>query len=212
MLGKFSTLLRDRVPGGRRIARLPRQLTDKSPFEGDVQPTRVRILRPRSDRSSLPFPHPWNYHEPLRILDSYFADADAESGTGRHNRYLEVPGFAPVLVTRDPRIMRAIATETGDKPGQFDRDTMPSGGIARATGKDTLLYANGPTWKRQKKLSTPPFARATLFQPEQFEEFEQTCRATVARRLELVRARVAQTGQSVRVELEPEIKAIMLEM
>jgi len=216
MLGKFSTLLRDRVPGGRRIARLPRQLTDKSPFEGDVQPTRVRILRPRSDRSSLPFPHPWNYHEPLRILDSYFADADAESGTGRHNRYLEVPGFAPVLVTRDPRIMRAIATETGDKPGQFDRDTMPSGGIARATGKDTLLYANGPTWKRQKKLSTPPFARATLFQPEQFHEFEETFRATVRQRLDVMRKRLEASAAggngSLRVELEQEIKAVMLEM
>src|SRR5688500_20157045 len=109
MLGKFSTLLRDRVPGGRRIARLPRQLTDKSPFEGDVQPTRVRILRPRSDRSSVPFAHPWNYHEPLRILDSDFADADAESGGGRHNGYLEGPGLAPGAATRDPRIERAKA-------------------------------------------------------------------------------------------------------
>ena len=99
----------------------------------------------------------------MRILEAYFWGADAEQGAGRHSRYLEVPGFAPVLVTRDPQVIRAIAAETGDRPGEFDRDTMPSVGIARATGEDTLLFANGPTWKRQKKLSTPPFARTTLF-------------------------------------------------
>jgi hypothetical protein len=37
-------------------------------------------------------------------------------------------------------IIRAISAETGDKEDQFDRDTLPSTGIARATGKDSLLY------------------------------------------------------------------------
>jgi cytochrome P450 len=212
MPGRFGMFLQDKVPGMRRIRRLPGQLLRRSPFDGTVRPTRVPLIAFGSGRPTLPFPHPWNYDQPLRILDAFFWNADAEQGAGRHNRYLEVPGFAPILATRDPRIIRAISAETGDRPGQFDRDTLPSTGIARATGRDTLLYANGPTWKRQKKLSTPPFARTTLFQPEQFHEFERTCRQTVAGRLDLVRERVAQTGQPVRVQLEPEIKALMLEM
>ena len=210
----FLTRLHDRVPGWRRLARLPRQVRGASPFAGgDIQPTRVPLLWPRpAGRATLPFPHPWNFREPIRILDGYFCGPDAEEGAGRHNRYLEVPGFAPVLVTRDPRIIRAIATETGDRPGQFDRDTLPSVGIARATGADTLLYANGPAWKRQKRLSTPPFGRTTLFQPEQFGEFADTFRHTVRARLDALHARLARERPPVRIRLEPEIKAVMLEM
>jgi cytochrome P450 len=209
------TALRDRVPGFRRIERLPGQLLRISPFAGDVRPTRVRLFAPGSGRPALPFPHPWNYRQPIRILDSYFWGADAEQGSGRHNRYLDVPGFAPFFVTRDPRIIRAIATETGERPGQFDRDTLPSTGIARATGTDTLLYANGSTWKRQKKLSTPPFGRTTLFQPEQFHEFAQTFRLTVHDRLDALQKRLEHQGPPapvLRVQLEPEIKAVMLEL
>jgi cytochrome P450 len=166
-----------------------------------------------SGRPTLPFPHPWNYQQPLKILDTYFWNADAEEGPGRHNRYLDIPGFAPVLVTRDPKLIRVISAETGERPGEFDRDTLPSTGIARATGRDTLLYANGSMWKRQKKLSTPPFARTTLFQPEQFHEFAETFRHTVAERLSLLRKRIEREGgEVVRVELEGEIKAVMLEM
>lgn len=212
MAGRLRTFVQDHLPGARWVGRVPRQLLRVHPFAGTIRPTRIPLISFGSGRPALPFPHPWNYDEPLRILDTFFWNADAEQGAGRHNRYLEVPGFAPVLVTRDPRLIRAISAETGDRPGQFDRDTLPSTGIARATGKDTLLYANGPAWKRQKKLSTPPFARTTLFQPEHFHEFERTCRQTVAQRLDLVRKRVAETGQPVRVALEPEIKAVMLEM
>jgi cytochrome P450 len=197
-------------PSTRR--RLRRQLVGRTPFEGDIRPTRVRLLRFGSGRPTLPFPHPWNYHDPLAILETYFWGADAEEGSGRHSRYLDVPGFAPVLVTRDPRLIRAISVETAAKPGQFDRDTMPSAGIARATGRDTLLYANGPAWKRQKQLSTPPFSRGSLFQPEQFGEFEATFRRTVEERLGALRARLEREGEPVRVALEPEIKAVMLEM
>lgn len=117
-----------------------------------------------------------------------------------------------MFVTRDPRIIRAISAETGDRPGQFDRDTLPSSGIARATGKDSLLYSNGPAWKKQKKLSTPPFARTTLFQPEQFLEFETTFRHTILQRLNRVKEQIAQTGKPLRVQLEPELKAVLLEM
>ena len=117
-------------------------------------------------RPSLPFPHPWNYREPIRILDAFFWDVGRKTGSGKHNRYLDVPGLPHVLVTREPAIIRAVLSETGDQPGQFDRDTAPSRGIARATGEDSLLYANGPLWRRQKKLAAPSFSRTTLFQPE----------------------------------------------
>jgi len=212
MIGTWKTFLCERVPGVRRFQRLPRQLLGKTPFAGDILPTRVPLLCFGSGRPSLPFPHPWNYREPLRILETYFWGADAEEGPGRHNRYLDVPGFAPVLVTRDPRLIRAITTETGDQAGQFDRDTLPSTGIARATGEDTLLYANGSFWRLQKKLAAPPFGKTTLFQPEQFHEFAETFRHTVRRRLDVLEAYLDRTGAPARVQLEPEIKAAMLEM
>ncbi len=205
-------VLLDRVPGSHRIERLPRQLFGISPFAGDIRPTRVPLLRRGPGRPTLPFPHPWNYDQPIRILETYFCGAEAEQGAGRHNRYLEVPGFAPVLVTRDPRVIRAITTETGDREGQFDRDTLPSAGIARATGVDTLLYANGAAWRTQKKLAAPPFGKATLFQPEQFHEFAGTFRLTVRKRLAALEKHLEHAGPPVRVPLEPEIKAIMLEM
>jgi cytochrome P450 len=200
-----------KIPGYNRLARLPRQILRRNPFAGDVLPSRVPLVS--RGRSTLPFPHPWNYQEPIRILEAYFWGGDDLEGPGRHNRYLDVPGFAPVLVTRDPGIIRAITAETGDREGQFDRDTLPSTGIARATGKDTLLFANGATWRRQRKLAASPFGKTTLFQPERFQEFAETFRGTVRERLSLLRERLKSTGEkTVRVPLEPEIKAVMLEM
>jgi len=184
-----------------------------NPFDGDCLPARVPLFRPLSGRPAWPFPHPWNYREPIRILETFFCHADGEQGPGRHNRYLEFPGFPPVLVTRDPGVIRAVLTETGDRDGQFDRDTLPSTGIARATGSDTLLYANGPLWRRQRKLAASPFGKTTLFQPENFQEFADTFRQTVTQRLEVLRDHLASTGQQrVRIALEPEIKAVMLEL
>jgi cytochrome P450 len=199
---------------GGRLAQLSRQLRRKSPFGGSISPGRVPLFAPFAGRPSLPFPHPWNYHEPLRILDTFFHGADSEQDFGaRHNRYLDVPGFMPVLVTRDPAIIKAISAATGDKPGQFDRDTLPIGGIARATGKLTLIASNGAEWRAQKQMAAPPFAKSTLFQPEVFEEFEKTFRRTASERLQAVKQRVRETGKpSLRLELEPEIKAVMLEM
>ncbi len=199
-------------PGWRRMERLPRQVLGICPFEGTVRPARVPLFRNARGRPALPFPHPWNYQQPIRILEAFFFKADEEAGFGRHNRYLDVPGFAPVFVTRDPRVIRAIATETGDGAGQFDRDTLPSVGIARATGADTLLYANGAFWKRQKKLAAAPFGKTTLFQPEQFHEFAQTFRHTVVKRLEVLQKRLETETPPIRVQLESEIKAVMLEM
>lgn len=194
-----------------RLRRLPAQLARRSPFTGDIHPARIALFA--RGRPSLPFPHPWNHREPLRILETFFVGADDEADAGaRHHRYLDVPGFAPVLVTRDPAVIRAISTATGDRPGQFDRDTLPSGGIARATGADTLLYANGAAWRRQKQLAAPPFAKSTLFQPETFADFEQTFRSTVGERLDALRRRIEAEHAPVRLALEPEIKALMLEL
>ena len=183
----------------------------KRAFAGDIVPARVPLIA--FGRPSLPFPHVGNYREPLRILDTFFWDADEQSGAGKHNRYLDVPGFPLVLVTREPALIRAILSATGDKPGQLDRDTAPTSGIARATGEDSLLYANGALWRRQKQLAAPSFSRSNLFQPEKFAEFEQTFRKTVMQRLELLRARQQASGQNVtRIALEPEIAVVMLEM
>jgi cytochrome P450 len=191
--------------------RLRRQLAGANPFDGDCRPGRVRLFG--RGRPSLPFPHLWNYREPIRILDTFFHDADRETGAARHHRYLDVPGLDHVLVTRDPAFIRAVLSATGDKPGQFDRDTSPTSGIARATGEDSLLYANGPLWRHQKRLAAPSFSHSSLFQPEKFHEFEQTFRATVAERLAALRARQQATGERVtRVALEPEINVVMLEM
>jgi cytochrome P450 len=191
--------------------RLLRQITGVNPFDGDCLPTRVPLVG--FGRPSLPFPHLWNYREPIRILDTFFCGVEQETGSGKHNRYLDVPGLTHVLVTREPAFIRAVLSATGDKPGQFDRDTAPTSGIARATGEDSLLYANGPLWRRQKKLAAPPFNHSSLFQPEKFHEFEQTFRKTVAERLEALRARQEAAGERVtRVGLEPEISVVMLEM
>jgi cytochrome P450 len=62
-------------------------------------------------------------------------------------------------------------------------------------------------------LSAEPFSRSNLFQPEKFHGFEQTFRRTVAERLETLRSHQQATGKKViRIELEPEIKVVMLEM
>lgn len=184
----------------------------KNPFSGDIIPARVPVFMLGAGRPTLPFPHPWNYQNPIGILETYFWNADSEEGSRKHNRYLKVPGFSPVLVTRDPSLIQAIALNTGDKQGQFDRDTLPSEGIARATGKDSLLYANGELWKRQKILSTGPFKKTSLFNPEQFYEFSEIFRATVYKRLEAFHKRVASEASPIQVTLEPEIKAVMLEL
>jgi cytochrome P450 len=116
-------------------------------------------------------------------------------------------------VTRDPGIIKAIQADTGDKPGQFDRDTSPTAGIARATGEDSLLYANGAIWRRQKSLVAKPFSRSNLFQPQKFHGFDQTFRKTVKKRLELLRSAQEASGEGkTRIELDPEIKVVMLEM
>lgn len=182
-----------------------------NPFDGDCKPTPVSLFG--FGRPCLPFPHPWNYRNPIRIFEAFYHGAENEAGSGRHNRYLYVGGAAPVLLSREPAVIKAILSDTGDKPGEFDRDTAPTVGIARATGEDSLLYANGEVWRRQKRLAAKPFSRTTLFQPEEFSEFEQTFRRTAVERLGRLRTRQQESGERVtRVSLESEIQVVMLEM
>src|SRR5688572_4305337 len=192
-------------------SRAVQQVKGVNPFDGDCLPTRVSLFG--FGRPALPFPHLWNYKEPIKIFETFYWGAEKETGSGKHNRYLYVAGLPPVLLSRDPAIIKAVLAATGDKPGQFDRDTSPTAGIARATGEDSLLYANGAVWRRQKMLSSEPFRRSNLFQPEKFHGFEQTFRKTVAERLEALRSRQKASGEkSVQIELEAEIKVVMLEM
>jgi cytochrome P450 len=187
------------------------QVRGVNPFDGDCLPTRVSLFG--FGRPTLPFPHLWNYKNPIKIFETFYWDADKEAGSGRHNRYLYLVGLPPVLLTREPAVIKAVLSATGEKPGQFDRDTSPMEGIARATGEDSLLYSNGLTWRRQKRMSAEPFSRSNLFQPEKFHGFEQTFRKTVAERLEALRSLQQASGKKVsRIQLEPEIKVVMLEM
>lgn len=66
----------------------------------------------------------------------------------------------PVLLTRDPAVIKSVLLATGDKPGQLDRDTSPMTGIARATGVNSLLVCQ---WKSMAKtkanVSTAFWAR-----------------------------------------------------
>ncbi|MGH6821489.1 MAG: hypothetical protein ACREDU_11600, partial [Methylocella sp.] len=193
------------------LARLWQQVRGVNPFGGDCLPTRVSLFG--FGRPTLPFPYLLNYKNPLKIFETFYWDAEKETGWGKHNRYLYVAGLPPVLLTRDPGIIRAVQSDTGDKPGQFDRDTAPTAGIARATGEDSLLYSNGCVWRTQRTMSAEPFSRSNLFQPEKFHGFEQTFRKTVAERLEALRSRQRATGEkTIRIELESEIKVVMLEM
>src|SRR6266581_412341 len=192
-------------------SRLLQQVRGVNPFDGDCLPTRVSLFG--FGRPTLPFPHLWNYKNPIKIFETFYWDAEKETGSGKHNSYLYVAGLPPVLLTREPAVIKAVLAATGDKPGQFDRDTSPTAGIARATGEDSLLYANGPVWRRQKTLSAQPFSRSNLFQPEKFHGFEQTFRKTVAGRLEALRSHQQASGRKViRIQLDPEIKVVMLEM
>ena len=199
------------IPFAPWLARSLQQVRGVNPFAGDCLPSRVPLFA--RGRPALPFPHLWNYKDPIKIFETFYCGAEKETGPGRHNRYLYVAGMPPVLLSRDPGVIRAILSASGDKPGQFDRDTAPTAGIARATGEDSLLYSNGAIWRRQKRLSAEPFSRSNLFQPEKFHEFEQTFRHTVVKRMAALRGHQQASGkQAVRIELEPEIKVVMLEM
>jgi len=87
-----------------------------NPFGGDCLPTRVAPFG--FGRPTLPFPHLWNYKNPIKIFETFYWDAGKETGSGKHNRYLYLAGLPPVLLTREPAVIKAVLAATGDKPGQ----------------------------------------------------------------------------------------------
>ena len=93
-------------------SRLLQQVRGVNPFDGDCLPTRVSLFG--FGRPTLPFPHLWNYKEPIKIFETFYWDAEKEKGSGKHNRYLYVAGLPPVLLTREPAIIRAVLAATGD--------------------------------------------------------------------------------------------------
>lgn len=59
-------------------ARRVQQVRGVNPFGGDCLPTRVSLFG--FGRPTLPFPHPWNYKNPIRIFETFYWDAEKETG------------------------------------------------------------------------------------------------------------------------------------
>src|SRR5258706_9414594 len=95
-------------------ARFLQQVRGVNPFDGDCLPTRVSLFG--FGRPALPFPHLWNYKNPIKIFETFYWYAEKETGSGKHNRYLYLAGLPPVLLTREPAVIKAVLAATGDKP------------------------------------------------------------------------------------------------
>lgn len=80
MLKRLVTTLQEHMPGFLTLQRLPGQLLLRTPFDGSVAPSRIPLWFTRNGRPCLPFPHLWNYRQPLQILSSCFWEADMERG------------------------------------------------------------------------------------------------------------------------------------
>ena len=50
--------------------RILQQIQGINPFDGDCRPSRVRLFG--RGRPSLPFPHPWNYKNPIGIFGAFY--------------------------------------------------------------------------------------------------------------------------------------------
>src|SRR6188474_689461 len=109
-----------------RHKRLPCQLLGESPFRGNYPAMRLSIFATALATAR-------HFRTPLRILDHVFLDDEDV-------KYLDVPGFPPILFVRDPELIRTITVETANN-GAFDRDTLPTQGIARVVGGRNLLFA-----------------------------------------------------------------------
>ena len=88
------------------------QVRGVNPFAGDCLPSRVSLFG--FGRPTLPFPHLWNYKNPIKLFETFYWDTEKEKGFGKHNRYLYVAGLPPVLLTRDPGIIKAVLAASGD--------------------------------------------------------------------------------------------------
>lgn len=144
-----------------------------------------------------------NFRTPLRILDRvFFDDVDL--------KYLDVPGFPPILFVRDPDLIRRIAVETANG-GDFDRDTLPTQGIGRVVGKQNLLYAQGEIWQRHKAAAVRPLGTRAVQTPEVFHNLERNIKRVVEPHLIALANRVRQSPTGLcRMRLEPDIQRVML--
>jgi cytochrome P450 len=181
-----------------RLKNLPRQLQGRNPFTGTLKVERLPLL----DTALVTLR---NFRTPLHILDFVFQD-DGDL------KYLDVPGFPPLLFLRDPELIRLITVETANE-GDFDRDTLPTQGIGRVVGKENLLYAQGETWRRHKGAVARPFGTRAVQTPEVFHDLEKTIRKAVEPQLEAIVEKVRQSPtRTHRMQLEPDIKAVMLDI
>ncbi len=179
-----------------RLTRVPGQLWGRNPFSGTLKVERLPLFT--MGRVTLR-----NFRTPLQILDHVFQD-DGDL------KYLDVPGFPPILFIRDPELIRAITVETANE-GDFDRDTLPTQGIGRVVGKDNLLYSQGAVWRKHKGAVARPFGTRAVQTPEVFKDLEKTIRKAVEPTLDELVERVRKSPTNThRIQLETDIKALML--
>lgn len=179
-----------------RLKRLPGQLRGRNPFAGTLRTERLPLV-------STAVVTARHFREPLRILDHVFRD-------NGDLKFLDVPGFPPILFVRDPELIRAITLGTANG-GPFDRDTLPTQGIGRVVGTRNLLYSQGDLWKRQRSVVARPFGTQAVLTPDVFHGIELAVKKAVEPQIELVaeRVRLSPTGTH-RMKLEPEVQALML--
>jgi cytochrome P450 len=181
-----------------RLKRLPGQLMGENPFRGSLIVERLPVFA----TALCAFRH---FRTPLRILDFVFqGDADL--------KYLDVPGFPPILFIRDPELIRTITVETANQ-GDFDRDTLPTQGIARVIGGSNLLFAQGETWRKHRTAAARPFGATAVLAPEVYHEMETAVRRAVEPRIEEIAERVRRSRtKTYRMRLESDVKAVMLDV
>ena len=179
-----------------RIKRLPSQLAGRNPFGGSMHVERLPVLRTAYLTAT-------KFRTPLKILDDAFRD-DVDL------KYLDVPGFPPILFVRDPEMIRTIAVETANQ-GDFDRDTLPTQGIARVVGGRNLLFTQGDEWKRHRAAASRPLGTGAVFKPEIYQGIEAAVKRAVEPQLEILAEQVRRSPTNThRMQLETEIKAAML--
>lgn len=81
-------------------------------------------------------------------------------------------GWVPLYVVHDPEVARGVLTSPG-----FDKDT-PSTQAIRLICGESLLTANGPTWRRMRRQC------AVAFRPRLLERYRPAMQACVRRALD----------------------------
>ena len=158
-----------------RLRQLPGQLLGRNPFPGSLKAHPLPIL----PTALATFRH---FRTPLRILDLIFRD-------DRDLHYLDVPGFPPILFVRDPELIRAVTVGTANG-GDFDRDTLPTQGIARVVGGRNLLYAQGEVWRKHRAAAARSFGAGAVQTPDVFHDIERAIKRAVEPHLEELADRV----------------------